>query len=316
MKKAMIDQRAAQRWSNGGEDFSQVSCFFADGEAITFNEIMGFRGYIESSIKEASLTAPSNNARAYIDAYSSIGTVNIRSERSALETAAIGIGGDFFLFHPLELVNGAYFSGHDLMQDAVILDEEAAWHLFGSSDIIGMPVSIGGVNHYVRGVIKRETGRMWEGAGLSGGVAYISNDSLSLYGQTMGIRSYEVVMPNPVSGFAYRVVTEKFGFSEERMKVVDNTARFNLQPLALVILDVGLRSMQSYAIRFPYWENYARGYEDILAFLLVFQVLFLVTPVTMMLVIVFVVSKREIRKWVALRRKRKHDYKYEGYEKF
>jgi hypothetical protein len=187
----------------------------------------------------------------------------------------------------LELVNGTYFSGHDLMQDSVIVDEEAAWQLFGSSDIIGKPVMIGGVPHYIRGVVRRETGRMWEGAGLNNGVAYISNDSLVKYGNTSGIRNYEVVMPNPVSGFAARLVGENLGFTEEKMMVIDNTARYGWEALLTVITETGQRSMHSYAIRFPYWENYARGFEDILAFMMVLQAFFLLVPAVILALMIY-----------------------------
>ena len=274
LKASLDDQRAALRWSEDG-GFAQVSCYFADSESLSLNDIMSFRNQIGKNLREASFANENSGGRLYIDAYSSIGEVTIKSNRSSLDTKAIGIGGDFFLFHPLHLVSGAYFSGHDLMKDAVILDEEAAWQLFGSSDIAGMPVMIGGVPHYVRGVIRRESGRLWAATGLNSGVAYISAESLAAYGRTAGIQQYEIVMPNPVTGFAYRVALEKFGYNEAQMLVVDNSARFGLEPLIKVIAAAGTRSMQSDTIRFPYWENYARGFEDILAFMLVFQGLFL-----------------------------------------
>ena len=274
LKASLDDQRMAFRWSEEG-GFAQVSCYFADGKSLDFSEIMYFRSQIEKNLREASYVNENSGGRSYLDAYSSAGNVTIKSNRSSLDTKAIGIGGDFFMFHPLTLVSGAYFSGHDLMKDSVILDEEAAWQLFGSSDIAGMTVTIGGIPHYVKGVIRRESGRLWAAAGLDSGVAYISAESLAAYGHTAGIQQYEMVMPNPVSGFAYRVALEKFGYSEEQMMVIDNSARFGLEALIKIIAATGTRSMHASAIRFPYWENYARGFEDILAFILVFQGLFL-----------------------------------------
>jgi len=293
LKRSLDDQRIASRWSEDG-DFAQVSCFFADNTTLDFNQIMLFRDQIGKSLREAAFSNE-GRGRLFIDSYSSFGTINLRSERSNLETKAIGIGGDFFLFHPLKLVSGAYFSGNDLMQDSVILDEEAAWQLFGSSNIAGMEVTIGGVPHYVRGVIRRERGRLWDAAGLNTGIAYVSAESLALYGRTTGIQQYEFLMPNPVSGFAYRVAAEKFGFSEDVMVVIDNTDRYNIEPLFKVITEIGTRSMQKYAARLPYWENYARGFEDILAFLLVFQVIFLIAPITITIVMLILAYRR--RKW-------------------
>ena len=283
IKAAQADQRAAQRWAATGA-YAQISCFFADGEKVDFDTIMGFRGQIDKGLREASYMAEEAGGRSYIDAYSGSGKVQIVSERARLDSPAFGIGGDFFHFHPLSLVNGTYFSGAELNKDAIILDEEAAWQLFGSSDVAGMEVTIGGVPHYVRGVVSRESGRLWDAAGLGGGMAYLSLESLTAYGETAGIHYYEAVLPNPVQGFAYRLAAETFGFSADKMVVIDNTARFNIIPLLTVVSDMGIRSMQLYSLRFPYWENYARGIEDILAFMLVLEAVFLLCAALIILV--------------------------------
>lgn len=276
MKQWPADQRAAQRWSKAG-DYGQVSCFFAESAKIDRYQVMSFRNQIETGLKEASYENKEGSGRIYIDAYSSQGKITIESGKSKLETRAVGIGGDFFQFHPMQLVTGGYFSGNDLMQDHIVIDEYAAWQLFGSNDVIGMQVLIGKVPHFISGVITRAEGRMWEGAGLEEGVVFLSCETLETYGKTPGINSYEAVMPNPVSGFAYQLVKEKFGFDELEMEVIDNTNRYTIEPLLSTIMDFGLRSMQHYAIRYPYWENYARGYEDFLAVILILQAVFFLT---------------------------------------
>ena len=298
LQKSLDDQRAYERWSSGG-DFAQISCFFIGDVTLDFNQIMTFRNQIDKSLREAAFTN-TGTRRLYIDAYSSIGTITIRSDRSNLDTAAIGIGGDFFHFHPLKLVSGTYFSGSDLMKDSVILDEEAAWQLFGSSNIAGMPVMIGGVPHYVKGVIAREQGRLWKAAGLDRGVAYVSAETLAEHGNTIGIQLYEVVMPNPVSGFAYRVALENFGYNEEKMRVIDNSTRYSLESLLKVIAETGTRSMQTYAIKYPYWENYARGFEDILALMLVFKFLLLLNAFLISLITLILAYKRRTWTWKAV----------------
>lgn len=57
---------------------------------------------------------------------------------------------------PWNCCPGSYFSGSDLMQDHIILDQDSAWQLFGSYDVEGMQVMIGNVPHIVSGVIRRE----------------------------------------------------------------------------------------------------------------------------------------------------------------
>ena len=192
---------------------------------------------------------------------------------------AIGIGGDFFMFHPLKLITGAYFSGNDLMQDYCIIDQDAAWQLFGSNDVVGMTVYIGNVPHIVTGVVRRPQGRMEKAAGLTSTVVYVSYETLEAYGTNNGINHYEIVMPNPVDEFAYGKVKEGIGIDEKNVEIVENSRRYSLPNRIKTILAFGTRSMNGKAIIYPYWENLARGYEDIIALLTVFMLFLLLYPV-------------------------------------
>ena len=142
----------AERWIKT-DDVAQISCFFSVDANITEDRIQEFQHSIDNALTEASVVQESENpgARLWADAYSADGKISLASDRSSLEADAIGIGGDFFLFHPLKLVSGAYFSGNDLMQDYCIIDEDAAWQLFGSSDVAGMTVFINRIPHIVTG---------------------------------------------------------------------------------------------------------------------------------------------------------------------
>ncbi len=111
-------QQMAKRWSETG-NAAQVSCFFAAGSDTTEDTILMFEHGIDSALTEASVVQESENpgARLWTDAYSADGKITLTNNKSSVSADAIGIGGDFFLFHPLRLLNGAYFSGNDLMQD-------------------------------------------------------------------------------------------------------------------------------------------------------------------------------------------------------
>ena len=112
--KSQLSQQMAERWSDEG-DVAQVSCFFSVNARITQDGIEEFEHTIDSALAEASVLQTSENpsARLWVDAYSADGTISISSDKGSLEADAIGIGGDFFLFHPLTLVSGHYFSGND-----------------------------------------------------------------------------------------------------------------------------------------------------------------------------------------------------------
>ena len=286
MAKKQLSQQMAERWSEE-KDVAQVSCFFSPNAGITKDGIEEFEHSMDQALLEASITQESENpgARLWADAYSADGRITLTTDRASLEADAIGIGGDFFLFHPEKLLTGSYFSGNDLMQDYCVLDEDAAWQLFGSNDVAGMTVYISGVPHMVTGVIERQEGRLASAAGLDSTLVYVSYETLELYGNNNGINHYEIVMPNPVSNFALNHVKENIGVEEKEMEVLENTSRYSLVSRLKLLMAFGTRSMNGKAIIYPYWENIARGYEDIIALLTGLMFLFLLYPVILLLVI-------------------------------
>lgn len=283
--KAQDSQTMAERWSDK-KDMAQVSCFFSVNAGITQDRIIEFEHYVDTALQDASVMQESENpgARLWADAYSSDGRISLSSGKSSLDADAIGIGGDFFLFHPLKLVSGAYFSGNDLMKDYCIIDQDAAWQLFGSSNVAGMTVYIGGEPHIITGVVERPTGRLAEAAGLEGTLVYVTHETLSRLGRCNGINHYEIVMPDPVTGFAKKLIGEQLGTSEKETEVLENTSRYSFLSRLKLIPAFGTRSMNGRAIIYPYWENIARGYEDILAVLTLFEVLFLLYAVILAVV--------------------------------
>ncbi|HBA49256.1 MAG TPA: hypothetical protein DCZ91_15970 [Lachnospiraceae bacterium] len=282
---SQLSQTAADRWSSK-KNASQVSCFFSVGSGITEDAIIDFEHTVDSALTDASVVQESENpgARLWADAYSADGTVTISTDKASIMADAIGIGGDFFLFHPMKLLYGAYFSGNDLMQDYCVIDEDAAWQLFGSNNVAGMMVNIGGIPHIVTGVVERPDGRLAEAAGLDSTLVYVSYKTLNELGSSHGINHYEIVMPNPVTGFAVNYIREKLGTEEKETEIVENTTRYSLLSRLKLLTQFGVRSMNGKAIIYPYWENIARGYEDILALLTLFEILFLAYPVGLALV--------------------------------
>lgn len=280
MSQSQASQQAAERWSGEG-GVAQISCFFSVNAGITEDRLIEFEHGIDSSLAEASVLLDKENpsARLWADAYSAGGKVTISTDRATVSADAIGIGGDFFLFHPMKLLYGSYFSGNDLMKDYCVIDEDAAWQLFGSNNVAGKTVNIGGIPHIVTGVIEREDGRLAEAAGLDSTVVYVSYQSLVENGRSNGINHYEIVMPNPISNFAYDYISEKLGYNEQNTEVIENTSRYSLLSRLKLIKEFGTRSMNGKAIIYPFWENIARGYEDILLVLTVLWLLCFGFPV-------------------------------------
>lgn len=283
---AQDTQQMAERWSDQ-KNTAQVSCFFAADSGTTRDTILMFEHGIDSALTEASVVQESENpgARLWADAYSADGKITLTNNKTSVTADAIGIGGDFFLFHPLRLLSGSYFSGNDLMQDYCVIDEDAAWQLFGSPDVAGMTVYISGIPHIVTGVVERPSGRLAEAAGLEGTLVYVSMDTLETLGISYGINHYEIVMPDPVTGFAYNYVKEQLGTDEKTTEVVENSSRYSLLSRLKMIGQFGVRSMNGKGIIYPYWENMAKGYEDILMALTLLMLIALLYPTVLMLTV-------------------------------
>lgn len=282
---AQDTQQMAGRWSDR-KNAAQVSCFFAADSETTRDTILMFEHGIDSALTEASVEQESENpgARLWADAYSADGKITLTNNKTSVSADAIGIGGDFFLFHPLKLLSGSYFSGNDLMQDYCVIDEDAAWQLFGSPDVAGMTVYISGIPHIVTGVVERPSGRLAEAAGLESTLVYVSMDTLETLGISYGINHYEIVMPDPVTGFAYNYVKEKLGADEKTTEVVENSSRYSLLSRLKMIGQFGVRSMNGKGIIYPYWENIAKGYEDILTALTLLMLITLLYPMILLLI--------------------------------
>ncbi len=292
--KKQETQQVASRWSDSG-DAAQISCFFSVNAGITEDTLEEFSHKIDMALQEASIETEAENtdARLWVDAYSATGTINIKGSIGSITSDAIGIGGDFFLFHPLRLINGSYFSGNDLMQDYCVLDELAAWKLFGSYDVAGQVVEINGVSHIITGVIRHDSDKLSKQAGLDDMLVYVSYDTLQKYGMNNGINLYEVVMPNPVRGYALGYVRDNIGVDEREMEIVENNERYSTWNRIKQIGNLATRAMNGKAIIYPYWENLARAYEDILAFIMLFELLFLGFPSIIIIVTLILLWKRK-----------------------
>lgn len=282
---------AAEKFRGGGElRFAQLACYLPVDGGKTEEDILSFRRTLEEKLVEQSLEAPEGGS-LYLDAYSGADTVTVASGSGASASVkAFGVGGDFFYFHPLKLRSGAYIKSDDLMDDLVVLDEEMAWQLFGGTDLAGMSLTINGKPFVVSGVVAREEDFASRKAYTGGGGVFLSFSAMKRLNENAGITGYEIVMPNPITGYAKGVVSENFPVGDG--DVVENSSRYGLPHLWEVIKNFGQRSMRTNGVIYPYWENAGRLTEDYAALLLLLAVLLALYPLLTALVLLI----RDIRR--------------------
>lgn len=336
LTESLYDQGEGERWGlDSGA--AQISCFFGSGQGLSEEDIPELNYSLDEILKNRSVSQETlgvpENARLFAMGYSGLGQVDMTAGTHTFTVNAVGAGGDFFLFHPVRLLSGAYFSGDDLMKDRILIDEETAWSLYGSPDCVGRSVDIGGVPHYISGVFLREDDSITREAGSARSLAYISFESLSLYGtgdfvtaaysETSAVREdtglsaepdsgtyegggsssgeeetkitcLETVLPNPVEGYALGIMREAVS-EGSGVTMVDNTARFRNGALLDLFLGFTSRGMQMTGISYPFWENRARAWENILS--LVFMGYCLCLFAAAVVLVVLVVSWYRHKKW-------------------
>lgn len=287
---ALESLTAAERFQGEGETrFAQLAVFIPEGKGKSEEDIQRFRQSLDATLVEQSLEAP-ENGRLTIDAYCGFADVAVSSENTTGTTVkAVGVGGDFFYFHPLTLLGGSYIRSGDLMDDLVVLDEEMAWRLFGGTNLAGLTMYINGEPFVVSGVVSRETDFATQKAYAGDGGVYMSYSALSRLVETASITCYEIVMPNPIRNFAKGILED---FPADGGDLVENSSRYSLPHLWEVIRAFGQRSMRTNGVIYPYWENAVRLTEDYGALLLVLAVLLALYPVLTALVLVI----RDIRR--------------------
>jgi hypothetical protein len=282
---------AAERWSDSG-DYAQISCFFPESSPLTTDSIDNINAEILSGLQDISVVQEEGQ-KLCPTAYSSpVGESYITGNRTGKSKASItAVGGDFFLIHNFTLLDGSFFSDDDIMQDGVVIDKNLAWNLYGSYEVAGMELEIDGVQFYVSGVIdnpetkaeKKCVGELpFAYISYDGASGFSSDDSEDSDGSAKkfkDITCYEVIMPDPVSNYAYNAIEEIMESDAENAAVVQNNGRFEVIKRIKAIKNISLSVVEDSGIKYPYWENAARIIEFRLSCIYTMALIFLILPI-------------------------------------
>lgn len=249
--RALPAENAARRWGDGS---AQISVFFPADAACSTGSIPSLTRQIDEAMTEASLVAPVS-ARLWLHAYSTETAAAVSTENGSVNVTATVCGGDYFILHDPVFVSGAAVTETAAGDGAVVLDERAAFALFGATNVTGSHVFIAGQPYTVAGVTAVPESRFYDGYGEGARIFLLYSSPL---GRTVSrITAWSAVLPEPIDGFAASLTEELFDGYDTAV-FVENSDRFSLSSLwetarvreTLVVRDA--------AIAFPYWENEAR----------------------------------------------------------
>lgn len=279
LPRPLQSQRQAERWAGeSGKRFRQLTCVLSPGETLEPEAIYSFRNTVSGKISESDFDLPAGGI-AFCDAWSIGGTVKVRGSRGSFDAGALAVGGRFFDFHPLRLLSGGYLMESDTMKDRVVLNEQLAWLLCGSTDLAGMTVEIGGREFFVAGVAADPDDRFTRAVSDGGPMLYLDYENRALTGES-GVTTYEIVLPEPVKGFARSLAEDPFA---KRGAVIENTGRFSFSASLQRIRAIGRLGIRTSAIRYPVWENAAITAETTCALLRLAAMLLLIWPVVLLI---------------------------------
>ena len=296
------DQQEGSRWAAGELSYHQVSAFFPVSQKLSRQSISGIRAELQRNINEASLS-DEGRGRPWADAYAAFDSGDITKVTSlgmaGVENASvIGVSEDFFLFHPMNIVTGSVLPQDMVNDDLILIDRETAWALYGSVDIVGQKVYLGGMPFIISGVYDPDDSKMSQKAIQQKKCIMISYAAFEKLYEDTPITFYEAVIPNPVSTFAINSLQDATGGEDSGVVLVDNEVRFSTRALLTRFSDIHLLLMETNDVIFPYWENRMRGTEwDLFLLLILRFILFMPPVVSLIFVFVSFIRNRGRKLW-------------------
>lgn len=252
-----------ERWQGSNDtEFKQFSLFFSPNEQIKSEDIHQFQ---LSIAKEMEGFGGKTASFSWIDSYFGKTKISLSAMERELSFEAFGIGGAYFYFHPYKLLKGSYMSENDISKNSVVLDELAAWNLFGSVDIVGKKVELLDETFTVSGVVKNMKGQEQEQ-----GRIFLHYEVLEK-SRTLPITCYQLVLPDPMEGYSEQMLLRYF--NGENTEIVEYSHRFSFVQIFQNIFHWKERVISEKNIAYPHFENEARVLECKLAMQLKWMIL-------------------------------------------
>lgn len=208
---AQTQQQEAERWQDTTDQaYRYVSAFWNSGE-LTAEEAAALAASLEQALPPGVEPAP------ILTAYG--GSVQgLASYASHTAEAELWyISEDFFLLHSYAMIEGGV---RRLSAPFAVLNEAAAWELFGSVYGCGETVLIDGTGYRVAAVLREP-----QDAAASAAYGNVPRIWLPMKG-VADVTFFEAVLPEYYSGFAKQTLSELAG-----NLVTENTGRFRLSRL-------------------------------------------------------------------------------------
>lgn len=247
---------AGDRWSATGEPYATLTLHTDTENALSRNQIESYAYSIDNALLNESIES-SENGSVWTYCYYTEKVLSVKGSKATASLTVMATGGNFYTFHPLQFRYGAPYVYDKALPDGVVLDEDAAWRIFGAIDVVGMTVEIGGRELTVTGIVEKER----DTAGFEKAYGEIPRVYMSyygyenIYGEENNITTYEVTLPNPVKSFAKNIFETAVSINEDHMVLRENSSRYSLVNRFNRMQELPYMGMRNDRIVYPYFEN-------------------------------------------------------------
>jgi hypothetical protein len=282
----LFEQKSAERY---GEGYVQLSLFYNADTGISLDT---FRSNERTLVKKMAEKSLSETYKYAVSSLQTAVTITADDGKTS-NVSAILTDGDYFTFHPYEILSGSYYGRETITPNVVILDEKAAWELFGAVNVAGKIVTIKGNVFEIYAVIKSPSDDFTKKTYGEKPRAYISMAAAEkvIPDYTTGTESIniiEYILPNTVKSEAMGILKETYAIDENTIDItaIENTNRFS--PLRIIpkipkITDLGVRDKP---LVYPFYENAAVKIETTMAIYWFYILLFAVIPFASAIILV------------------------------
>lgn len=294
LKKSYSMENAAKLWSSDVFVYSQISAYLTPDAGMDIMSVYNMRSAVESKLKENSIVkdeSTDEDGRLWIDSSSGECSLTVTGNNGSCETAAMGTWGDFFTFHPEPLLSGSYYSNEDVNFDRIILDKECSWQLFGAVDTAGMTVTINNMTFHVAGVVDTPDNERDRLAYGDKPRVYIPFEAMQILSPDTKMTAYEVCIPEIVKDFGSSIMEDIKPAGDDQCIITDQSGRFDVIGLFKKFGDLPQMAMSDKGLRYPWFENRARGAELIAGVLTGVMVYMLIIPAVSLVYGLFMIVK-------------------------
>ena len=215
--KELVEYGASDKW--GADSHAHLAAYMTSDQGFDAYAFMKLKSEITSAYTTDSIETDKVIYSASSEIPLSLEAANTGTSASCTATVYLE---DFFKFHFIPLKEGAYPTDSDTFTNAILIDENAAWRLFGTgSGAVGMEVLIGDEYYTVCGITEPLSGVYTDTYGDKPRV-YLRADSGYMWTEKTSFTTLDVMLPDPITNYAVNILSEKTNSYNGAVRSIDD----------------------------------------------------------------------------------------------